>query len=304
MKLPFMKTRNLNNDYGDEYSEEDYPAVQEKASEKRGSILSRIALYSGVFLVLLTAVGGFYYVDYTGRSLNKRISGNPSGLVNAINLGGEENVSISREEPFIEGSSKRTRQEPRTLPSNELTRQASLVGVSGGIQGTSEAPPLREASSSPRMVPEKTVRDGAASKPPDSPDQPETLLSNLALRDDNPFRDKFLKRFQESQVSKMSLKDRRRSAGSGQVSRPRGAVRSVSKLADGELAILPDIAGGGDSSGDLKVVGVIQTQETSLALTNKGELRVGSMVDGDVVMGITMNEVRLKSGRILKVTAQ
>jgi len=78
----------------------------------------------------------------------------------------------------------------------------------------------------------------------------------------------------------------------------------TSGLTGNELAVLPSILGGTDRPGDLKVVGVIQTQNTSIALTNKGELKVGSVVDGDSVAGITMNEVHLKSGRTLKVTAQ
>jgi len=105
----------------------------------------------------------------------------------------------------------------------------------------------------------------------------------------------------------MSLKNNGRSVKSGQPSRFSQSARAgkaASGLTGGELAILPDIAGGGDRPGELKVMGVIQTQETAIALTNKGELKVGSMVDGDAVTGITMNEVRLKSGRVLKVTAQ
>ena len=309
MRLPFVKTKNGDNDYGDECSGEDHPAIETKSSEKGGNILLKIALCSGVFFVLLAAVGGYYYLNYTRGSLNKRISSNPSGLVKAIDLGGGENASTSREEPFIEGPSNKAGPGSLTKPSNEPARQASLAGASPGAQVTSKAP-LRKVSVPSGMVPppaEKTSRDGMASKPPVSSDQPETLLSNLVLRDDNPFRDKFLKRFQESQAPKMSLKDKRRSARSGEVSRSsRSGVagKGGSGLAGGELAILPDIAGGGDRPGDLKVVGVIQTKDAAIALTNKGELKVGSVVDGDAVTVITMNEVRLKSGKALKVTAQ
>jgi hypothetical protein len=146
---------------------------------------------------------------------------------------------------------------------------------------------------------EKAGRDGVPSKPSAPADQPETLLSQLVLRDDNPFREKFLKRFQDAKEPKASLRGSTRSARSGQVSRS-----SRSGLTGGELSILPDIADGGDRPGELRVVGVIQTREASIALTNRGELKVGSLVDGDAVTSITINEVRLKSGRILKVTAQ
>jgi hypothetical protein len=146
---------------------------------------------------------------------------------------------------------------------------------------------------------EKAGRDGMASKPSAASAQPETLLSQLVLRDDNPFREKFLKRFRDAQAPKTSLKEKGHSAKSGRVSRS-----SRSGLAGGELPLLPDIADGGDRPEGLRVVGVIQTREASIALTNRGELKVGSLVDGDAVAAITINEVRLKSGKTLKVTAQ
>jgi hypothetical protein len=161
---------------------------------------------------------------------------------------------------------------------------------------------VREASPPPGTIPsplEKAGRDGAPSKPSAAPAQPETLLSQLVLRDDNPFREKFLKRFQDAKASKSSLKEKGRSARSGRVPRS-----SRSSLAGGELPILPDIADGGERLGELRVMGVIQTSEASIALTNRGELKVGSPVDGDAVTSITINEVRLKSGRTLKVAAQ
>lgn len=301
MRLPFMKKEDRDDDFGDEYAGNDHP-VEGESSNRGGSILFRVALYTGVFLVLVTAVGGYYYLNYVRGSLNRRISGNPSGPVRVIDIGGGENVPSSREAPFIEGRAGETLRTPHPSSPDARVSDVSPEKTGAGAQVASETPSVREVSPPPGTIPspvEKAGRDGMASKPSASPDQPGTLLSQLVLRDDNPFREKFLKRFQDARTPKTSLKEKGRSARSGQVPRS-----SRSGLTGGELPILPDISDGGDRPGNLRVVGVIQTREASIALTNRGELRVGSLVDGDAVTAITINEVRLKSGRTLKVTAQ
>lgn len=297
-----MKKEDRDSNSGDDHAGDDYPAVGYEGSKKGGSILSRVALYTGVFLVLVTAVGGYYYLNYTRASLNRRISGNPSGLVRAIDVGAGKNTPTSGEVPFIEGRAGETAQTPRPLYPDEPVREVSPAGRGTRAQVASGTPSVREAPTPPGTIPspaEKGGRDGVPSKPSASPDQPDTLLDQLVLRDDNPFREKFLKRFQESKAPKTPLKEKKLSARSGRLS---GSSRSG--LTSGKSPILPDIADGGDHLGDLRVMGVIQTRETSIALTNRGELKVGSTVDGDAVTAITMNEVRLKSGRTLKVAAQ
>lgn len=300
MRLPFMKKEARDNDFGDEHAGNDYPVEGE--SPKKGGSLLRVALYAGVFLVLVTAVGSYYYLNYIRGSLNRRISGDPSGLVRAIDIGGGKNVPVLREVPFIEGQTGETLRTPHPSSPHERVGGVSPEKTGAGAQVASETTSVRETPPPPRAIPspvEKAGRDGVASKPSASPDQPETLLSHLVLRDDNPFREKFLKRFQDAQTPKTSMKERGRSA------RPGRALRSSrSDLTGGELPILPDITDGGDRPGELRVVGVIQTREASIALTNRGELKVGSLVDGDAVTAITINEVRLRSGRTLKVAAQ
>ncbi len=302
MRLPFMKREDRDNNSGDEYAGDDYPALEGEGSKKGGSIVPRVALYFGVFLVLVIAVGGYYYLNYTRGSLNRRISGSPSGLVRAIDIGGGKNASTSREAPFIEGQARETVQTPGPSSSDERVREALPSKTGAGDQVASETPSMREASPSPGTIPshvEKAGRDGVVSKPSAPPDQPEMLPSHLVLRDDNPFREKFLKRFQDANAPKISLKEGRRSPRSGQIRRS-----SQSGLTGGEPSILPDVTDGSDHPGNLRVVGIIQTREASIALTNRGELRVGSLVDGDAVTAITINEVCLKSGRTIKVTAQ
>jgi hypothetical protein len=304
-----MKKEDRDNGVGEVYAGEDYPAVEGEGSKKGGSVLLGIALYAGVFLVLAVAVGGYYYLNYTRGSLNRSIPGNPSGLIGAIDIGGGEKTSTSREAPFIEGQPGAAVQ-TSGLSLDERAREASPAGARAVTQAAPETPSAGRVPSPSGTIPlpvEETGRESVASKPPVSPDPPETLLSHLVLRDDNPFREKFLKRFQDAQAPKMSLKGVGRSTRSGRAlrsSRSGGAERTASGLVGGELPILPDIADGGDRPGDLRVVGVIQTREASIALTNKGELKVGSLVDGDAVTAITINEVRLASGRTLKVTAQ
>jgi len=301
VRLPFLKKEDRDDDLGDEHAGNDYP-VEGESSKKGGSVLFRVALFTGVFLVLVTALGGYYYLNYIRGSLNRRISGDPSGLVRAIDVGGGKNVPASREAPFIEGQAGEILRTPHPSSPDSRVSDVSPEKTGAGTQVASETPSVREASPPPRTIPssvEKAGPDGMASKASASPDQPETLLCQLVLRDDNPFREKFLKRFQDTRTPKTSLKERGSLARTGQISRS-----SRSGLAGGELPILPDIAYGGDRPGDLRVVGVIQTREVSIALTNRGELKVGSPVDGDAVTAISINEVRLKSGKTFKVTAQ
>lgn len=300
MRLPFIKKGYRDNDFADECAGDDYPAVEGEGSGKSWSILLKVALYVGVFLVLVIAVGGYYYLAHTRASLNRRISGNPSGRVSAIDIGAGKNAPASREGAFIEGQADETMRTPRPSSPDERAGEVSPAKTGVVAQVVSGTPSVR-ASAGRGTIPapvEKDDSDGVPSKP-SALDQSETLLNHLVLRDDNPFREKFLKRFQDARAPKTSLKEKGHSARSGRASRsPR------SPLAGGELPILPDVADGGDRRGDLRVVGVIQTREASIALTNRGELKVGSQVDGDAVTAITINEVRLKSGKILKVTAQ
>jgi hypothetical protein len=307
MRLPFVKKKGRDNESGDEYRPEEYAVLQNQAGEKGGGILLRIALYSGVFIVFAAGIGGYFYLSSARWSLNKRISGNPPDLVKGIDLGKGESVPSSRDTQFIEGQPGKAAQSVQSLSPNGPAPQASSVGDrftnAAPMQNKPEAPerPVPVKAVSPPTG-EKTGRTavGTSTVPSDPPVQPETLLNQLVLRDDNPFRDKFLKRFEDSQ----GPKTRRKNAGSSLSPRSGNAGKLTSGLTGNELAILPSISGGADRPGDLKVVGVIQTQNTSIALTNKGELKVGSAVDGDLVTGITMNEVHLKSGRTLKVTAQ
>ncbi len=306
MRLPFVKKKGRDNESGDEYRAEEYPVLQNKAAEKGGGILARIALCSGVSIVFAAAIGGYFYLDSTRWSLNKRISADPPALVKGIDLGKGEDVPSSQDTQFIEGQPGDAAQSAKLPLSNGPVPQAAPVGD----HVTNAAPVQNKPAPPERSVPvkavsppsgEKTGRtSGTATAPPAVPVQPETLLNQLVLRDDNPFRDKFLRRFEDSQVPKTC----RKNAASSRSPRSGAAGKLTSGLTGNELSILPSILGGTDRPGDLKVVGVIQTQNTSIALTNKGELKVGSVVDGDSVTGITMNEVRLKSGRTLKVTTQ
>lgn len=305
MRLPFVKKKGKDNESGDEYRVEEYTVLQNKAAEKGGGILARIALCIGVFIVFAATIGGYFYLDSTRWSLNKRISANPPALVKGIDLAKGESVLSSRDTQFIEGQPGDA-QSAQLPPSNGPAPQAAPVGD----HVTNAAPVQNKPASPERSFPvkgvspppgEKTGRTSrTATELPAAPVQPETLLSQLVLRDDNPFRDKFLKRFENSQAPKT----RRKNAASSRSPRSGSAGKLISGLTGNELAILPSILGGTDRPADLKVVGVIQTQNTSIALTNKGELKVGSIVDGDSVTGITMNEVHLKSGRTLKLTAQ
>ncbi|MBP7530064.1 MAG: hypothetical protein KA801_19240 [Syntrophorhabdaceae bacterium] len=306
MRLPFVKKKGRDSESGDEYRAEEYPVLENKAAQKGGRILARIALCIGVFIVFVAAIGGYFYIDSTRWSLNKRISANPPALVKGIDLGKGEGATSSRDTQFIEVQPGDAAQSAQLPPSNRPVPQAAPVGdhVTNGapVQNKPTPPersvPVEEVSPPPG---EKTGRtSGAATAAQAAPVQPETLLNQLVLRDDNPFRDKFLKRFENSQAPKT----RRKNSGSSRSPRSGNAGKLTSDLTGNELAILPSILGGSDLPADLKVVGVIQTQNTSIALTNKGELKVGSVVDGDSVTGITMNEVHLKSGRTLKVTAQ
>jgi len=306
MRLPFMKMKGSDNESGDEYRAEEYPVPQDEADKKGGGILLRIALYSGLFVVFAAGIGGYFYLDSARWSLNERISGNPPDLVKGIDLGKGEGAPSSPDRQFIEGQPGDAAQSTQLPPSNGPVPQAAPVGdhVTSGapVQNKPTPPegsvPVKEVSPPPG---EKTGRTpGTKTAPLAAPVQPETLLNQLVLRDDNPFRDKFLKRFEDSQTSG----SRRKSTLSSHSPRSGKAGKLTSGLAGDELAILPSISGGTDRSGELKVVGVIQTRNTSIALTSKGELKVGSVVDGDSVTGITMNEVYLKSGRTLKVTAQ
>jgi|GEM_PF-7115240 len=302
MRLPFMRKEDRDSNFGDEHAGEDYPVVDAEGSGKGGSILFRVTLYIGVFLALVIAVGGYYYLNYIRGTLNRRISGNPSGLVRAIDIEGGKDASAPRETTFIEGQACETAQPPGASSPDERARELSPANTGAGAQDPPGKPSVKKTPAPPGTIPsppEKVGRTGAVSTPSVSPDQSETLLGHLVLRDDNPFREKFLKRFQDARGPKLSPKERGSSARSGRMSRPQR-----SGLTGGELPILPDITDGGDRPGDLKVVGVIQTREASIALTNRGELKVGSLVDGDAVTSITINEVHLKSGRTLKVTAQ
>ncbi len=306
MRLPFVKKKGGDDESGDECRAEEYPVLQNKAAEKGGGILTWIGLCIGVFIVFAAAIGGYFYLDSTRWSLNKRISANPPALVKGIDLGKGGGAPSSPDTQFIDGQPGDAAQSAQLPPSNGRVPQAAPVvdHVTNGAPAQNKPVPAERSVPVKAVSPppgEKAVRTlGTATAPRAAPVQPETLLNQLVLRDDNPFRDKFLKRFEASRAPKT----RRKNAASSRSPRSGNAGKLTSGLTGNELAVLPSILGGTDRPGDLKVVGVIQTQNTSIALTNKGELKVGSVVDGDSVAGITMNEVHLKSGRTLKVTAQ
>lgn len=317
MKLPFMKKKTeegLNPDK--EYHKSGYSLKQAQSGERGRKVLARIMLYGSTFVVFVAGAGGYYYLNFIRASLNETISNNPPSPVKAINIGREGGREAFRDESFAETAPNGTERVPEpsashtSVQSTESGKSPGVVvepvKVKPGATSLSGTPPSHSRMPQPRVA-EKDDRGPKLSLQP-SPDVAETLLDQLVLRDDNPFRDKFLKRYNDSHTPRRPQKENRLPANTGQLSRSSKTGRGEKTSTDpatSELNILPAITGGKlDLPGGFKVFGVIRTQDTSIALTNRGELKVGSLVDGDSVTEITMNEVYLKSGRIFKVSAQ
>ncbi len=296
MRFCFMKKK-IGDDLSghEQYRTEEYPGLDAESKGRDKNSIVRIALYGGLFVVFVVAVGGYYYLYLARVSLNKNISKQSPAIMKAINLGGEFADPVSKEAQFVQAASGQTKHFPEPSASGPLSPSVASVRVQSANTNSIQDKPERSSA----------ARETAPSVPPG---EPPAFLGQLVLREDNPFRGKFLKKFQDSQTSGRSQRQAARSAKSGQPSLFSLTARrdKVEKGLNGdELSILPVIAGSRhDLPGGFKVYGVIHTQDTSIALTNRGELKVGSVVDGDPITWITMNEVRFKSGRTLKVSAQ
>lgn len=316
MRLPFVKKKSGDDLHLDnEHHVGDYSPAQVQDGEKGSNIFVRIALYGGVLIVFAIAAGGYYYLNFTRMSLNKSVSNDPPAVMKAINLGGGQDNASSREAQFIQVPSNEAKQ--LREPSTSNAPVSSPSSAPGDSDAALPVPVKPDAKTFEKDVPpktlsplsgERTARNAGKVSSSASPDEPGSFLSQLVLREDNPFRERFIKRFQDSRTSGKLQKDGRLAVDPGKsslYSRTGKRERVVQGPAEGELGILPAIAGGKhDLPGGLKVFGVIRTQEDSTALTSRGELKVGSVVDGDAVTGIVMSEVRFKSGRTFKVSAQ
>ncbi len=296
-----MKKEDRDSNSGDDHAGDDYPAVGYEGSKKGGSILSRVALYTGVFLVLVTAVGGYYYLNYTRASLNRRISGNPSGLVRFIDIGGGEIVPSSREAPFIEGRAGETLRTPQPSSPDARVSDVSPRKDRSRGSGASETPSVRRHSPPPGTIPSPVEKGRPGWYGVEAlclTGSTGTLLGSACVEGRQPLSREIPEEVPGCPDAE-DLPERERTFSQIRS----GAPSSRSGLTGGELPILPDISDGGDRR-ESQGGGSHTNPGGFNSVTNRGELRVGSLVDGDAVTAITINEVRLKSGRTLKVTAQ
>ena len=283
MKPGFLNKRSgINENHGD-CPHEDQHYMYEKKNERNGDLLIRIALYTGILFVAVVAVGGYYYLNHTRTSFNKSISGQSPAPMQAIDI--KDSVAGAAPRETTVTSSKPDPIAPAEQDSRYRNIKTDHIGKNQAkTAGTAEV--------------QKT----------DTPHESQAPLNQLVLKEDNPFREKFIKKFQDI---KTTTKLQQQSGNSNEKGRPYLSASSAKKTKSGnnpdlnELNVLPAISVDRYNAREgLKVYGVIKTQDVSIALTNRGELQPGSVVDGDPITGITINEIYLKSGKILKISAQ
>ncbi|MHB8108842.1 MAG: hypothetical protein ACYDHW_02290 [Syntrophorhabdaceae bacterium] len=323
---------------------DDYPDIADNPKPQKNDLIFRIALYSGLAIVIALSVGGYYLIKSHQVSFIKLSARNErSGPINPVNLNAGDDPFIGTIQP---GEQKKDSDEasvyaqPSTGPVNGAASSENPGPKAARPQDnpniSQSKPPIKPVnaqagspSASPVSISDKTnlrtgdsagaqmpakgnsaimSTDNAARKIPESSSQgrPE-ILDQLVLKDDNPFREKFVKKFQDTQAMKLEKAPRPAGKASKTIrfSKVGGAGNKPGvNLGTNELAILPGIAGSKDPGSDFRVLGVIQANNTALVLTNRGEMKIGSMVGGDIIASVTMNEVRLKSGRIVKVSGQ
>ncbi len=344
MKLPFTKKTNRDDGVPDYSQADDFPVIDDRAGNEKskGSPAVRIALYVGLFCVIAISIGGYLYFQSTAGLLNKKLSGSrglSSPKINISEASREtqfaEKSNTDNASPWVNASGNQAGQPPSSprinpadqplqakpdsgrtpsstppagavlsLPAPKDTKQAApSAPVKSVHAGTQPAAPKVASGQAPADKPGQKVPAPAVHAV--SADKPE-VFDQLVLKDDNPFREKFLKKFQDYQVSR-SLKDGKavKFTQSARQGKPGGSPNALAPLGGSELSILPAIAGANNAREDaFRVYGVIRSQAGSIALTNRGELKEGSMIGGDAVVSVGMNEVRFKSGRVLKVSGQ
>lgn len=314
MRFTFLKRKARDYPcYEDGYHNKEYSFEQTGNNKKNKKVFARVALYGGVFVVFVVAAGGYYYLNFTRISLDERVPNGPPVFVKAIDLGKEQNdppslgVELAQGPPGKAGQLRipPTSNVPAMPPPFTLNSKDAVLSV-----GTES----EEKTGSLEILPSKTNSTSARNKGGNNVDkspmvvssnEADTLLDQLVLRDDNPFRDKFLRRFLDSHASVTPQKSNGGSVDERRPYRSSTTERKVRGFTEEGLDILPVTIGEKrDAPGGFKVFGVIRTQKDSIALTNKGELKIGSIVDDDTIVRIDINEVSFKSGKTFKVSAQ
>ena len=130
----------------------------------------------------------------------------------------------------------------------------------------------------------------------------------LALKDSTPFREKFEHRYAEKIKDKKS-KDK----GSEQPAKPgirtAGTVDIKDIMGDNKN-IAPNVAPGagldilgGGTIASTTVYGVMISGSKKTAVTSNGEVSIGGKIDGEPVVDITAEGVKLKSGRVIQISS-
>lgn len=337
MRLPFKKNRDAKSNVQEDDFLDAYPEMSDNQQSKKEGTVFRIAIYFGLAIVIVLAVGGYFYIRSHQLSfINCTAKSGPLNPVNSAgsddpfaNIAGDEKKTAGEASPLealespVHGKSSIDKTVP-VAPSPEKISSPKEKNAASPIQApsapaiTSAVPaqpdtaqsfsknhgPLtnQEQAISPVTTPEaSTPKRSDAAKT-----RPETILDELLLKDDNPFREKFLKKFEEAQTAKLPKdgKAKNKNSRNAQPLKPFIPGKPGMNFDEGELGILPGIAGMKDPGNQLRVYGVIRTGNNSIILTNRGELKVGSTIDGDVISSVNMNEIYLKSGRIIKVSGQ
>jgi len=134
----------------------------------------------------------------------------------------------------------------------------------------------------------------------------------LALKDDTPFKDRFERRYVDRLKEKKAKEAPSAPTGPGNI-RVAGAVNIKDIVGDGKslapnvsptMAIPGLVDGMGAPVPLTTLYGVMISGNRKTALTSSGEVQIGGKIDGEIVVDITNDGVKLKSGRLIQISSK
>jgi len=133
----------------------------------------------------------------------------------------------------------------------------------------------------------------------------------LALKDTAPFKERFERKYVDRLKEMKSKEAPKMQAGIGGRGGPGAPPVNIKDLmgTDGK-PLAPNVMPGavldgmGAPAPATTLYGVIISGDRKTAVTSQGEVSVGGKVDGDVVVDITAEGIKLKSGRVIQISSK
>lgn len=194
---------------------------------------------------------------------------------------------------------------PPVPPAQKNSPPQAVASTPGAVDGKSPATSPTSSSSLPPASAPQVVT-------PPARDKTLPVPIELALKDTAPFRERFERKYAEKLKEKKNKEAETLKAQQGTAGRlPGVSPTNIKDLmgADGK-PLAPNVMPGAVLDGmgvpvaATTLYGVMIAGDRKTAVTSKGEVSVGGKIDGDVVVDITAEGVKFKSGRIMQISSK